>query len=309
MAFSVTSKVSSAVLVPALLLVIVLRFTARRSVKEVLLGLLLFAGVVGAVAVLVHLPVGLVDSLDYMLRFQSQHDAEGHLITVAGTAYVFPPWWSNLWFTVEGMGLAPVVVLLAGGAASVFSPLLVKGRWALLVVLAAAIGCLWLFYLVISDVALGHYYYAWVWLFCVAAGIGVDVLLRSKSVRIVTEITRIAGVLLLALAVACGAFASTVIAGQRASGMALVLRELADEGIAAGDVYVAGMAEWEYVYQLEGRQTLDMNDPDIVAFALKDQVRFPLDPALTALLEARASELDRSTIDDVTLYIVRASED
>lgn len=319
MAFSVTSKVSSAVLIPALLLIIALPCTmrlgtVRRSVKEVLLGLLLFGGVLGAVAVVVYFPVGLFDSIDYMLRFQSQHDVEGHLITVAGTAYYFPPWWSNLWFSVEGMGVAPVVVLLAGGVASVFSPLVDRTRWALIAVLATAIGCLWLFYLVISDVALGHYYYAWVWLFCVAAGLGVDVLLRPRANQSgswprAIQFARVAGVLLLALAVACGAYASTVIAQQRASGMALVLPELEQEGIDAGDVYVAGMAEWEYVYQLDGRQTLDLNDPEIVAFALKDQVRFPLDPALTALLEARASELDRYTIDDVTLYLVRAAED
>ncbi|QJU53493.1 glycosyltransferase family 39 protein [Herbiconiux sp. KACC 21604] len=299
MAFSVTSKVSSAVLIPVLLVFVALRRPWRRG----LAGLALFCGVGAVVGLLVYLPVGLFDSVRYMLDFQSQHDATGHLIAVAGVAYTFPPWWSNLWFWFDGMGVVPVLVVLVGTVASVFSR-----RWALLGMLGSAIALLLVFYLLVSDVALGHYYYAWVWLFCAAAGVGVAELLRPKTSRVLLSVTRIGAVLLLAVAVVCGVWTSAVIAGQRASGMALVLPELESLGIDEGDIYVAGMAPWEFVYPIEGRWTTELDDPDIVAFALKDQVRFPLDAALTAELEERAGELDRFTIDDVTLYVVKEAE-
>jgi hypothetical protein len=86
--------------------------------------------------------------------------------------------------------------------------------------------------------------------------------------------------------------------------MALVLPELEEREIDAGDVLVAGMIGWEYEPYLEGRQTLDAGDPDIVAVATKESLRFPIDPAVTALLDAEAGAYEKVVVDDVTLYIL-----
>ncbi|GAA2242125.1 glycosyltransferase family 39 protein [Herbiconiux moechotypicola] len=300
MALSVTSKVSSAVLVPALLLVVVL----RRRLVPVLLGIGLMAVVGLAVAVAVYWPVGLGDSIAYMVRYQSEHDLQGHLTTVAGVAYQFPPWWSNLWFWFDGMGVLPVLVLLAGSIASLWSR-----RWALLGVMAAAVGGLWLFHLVIADVSLSHYYYAWVWPFCVTAGAGIGALFAVGRRRTTRAVAHGTAAVILTAALVCGVYTSAVVAQERASGMALVLGVLNDRGLGAGSVYVGGMAEWEYTYLLGGRQSTDPDDPAVVAFALKDQVRFPLDPALVARLDEHPETFERLEIDDVTLYLVRADED
>ncbi|MDO9396069.1 MAG: glycosyltransferase family 39 protein [Herbiconiux sp.] len=302
MAFSVTSKVSSAVMLPAIALLIVLapdargRRSGRRWARSVA-GLVLFGAVFAAVVLLVYLPVGFGTAVGYMLEYQSVHDAQGHLVTVAGAAYVYPPWWANLWYSLDGMGVPATVVLVSFGVAALFSR-----RWALLAVLGTALAGLLVFYLAVSNVALNHYYYAWVWLLCAAAGIGVSTLLRAGPTRGRRILGRVTAVALLAVALAAAVYTSVQIAAVRPSGMQLVLPELERLGIDGGDILVAGMAEWEYTYVLDERETVDPTDPDIVAYATKDEVRFPLDPTWLAAFEARGP-VRTIVIDDVTLRV------
>jgi hypothetical protein len=299
MALSVTSKVSTAVMIPAILILPLL----EKRVRDALLGALVFIGVFCVVFVLVYLPMGIRSAIVYMLQFQAEHNADGHLVVVAGVATTNPPWWANLLFSVEGIGIAATVVLLGGTIAAFW-----RRPAALTIYLTVGIGLLWAFYLVFSSVALPHYYYVWVWLFCALAGIGLSVLIRAKRTPRRTLITRILAAAMIALALVCAIWTSVAIANERAMGMALVVPTLDERGVDQGEILVSGMAGWEFSPYLEHRETTDLANPDIVAIAMKDSERFPEAPELKALLEAHADEYDRVVLDDVTLYIARDAE-
>ncbi len=299
MALSVTSKVSTAVMIPAILL---LPLLANR-IRDTILGAVVFVAVFGVVFVVAYLPMGIRSAISYMLQMQSEHNAAGHLVVVAGVATSFPPWWANLLFSVEGMGIAASVVLVTGTVAAFFRR---PPGLALPLYVGAALALLLVFYLFVSTVALTHYYYAWVWLLCVLAGIGVSVLLGRRRSSVATVLTRVLAGLLIALGVVCAVWTSVAIANERAEGMALVLPALDELGVDvdSGEVLVSGMADWEYLPYLDGRQTVDAADPDIVAVAVKDSLRFPETPEVEAFLDSNAGELDEIVIDDVTLYVL-----
>ncbi|MCS5713216.1 hypothetical protein NVV95_01480 [Herbiconiux sp. CPCC 205716] len=290
MALSVTSKVSTAVMIPAILL---LPLLARRVV-DALLGSLVFLAVFGVVAALLYLPMGIRSAVSYMLQMQSEHNAAGHLVVVAGVATTRPPWWTNLLYSVDGMGIAATVVLVVG---------LLAAFWlrppALTLYVAAGMVLLLAFHLFASRVMLSHYYYAWVWPACVLAGIGVSVLLASR-----VRLLRLLAAALVVLAIGSALWVSVVIANERATGMALVLPALEAEGVPDGDVLVGGMAPWEYTTYLDGHWTTDPNDPDIVAVATRESERFPVDPGVEAVIGADADDDEVLELDDVTLYIL-----
>ncbi|WFR68529.1 hypothetical protein P9139_10510 [Curtobacterium flaccumfaciens] len=115
LAASVTSKVTTAVLVVALVAVPLL---FRRW-----LGMLV-AAVVAAVSfaivfVLVYLPVGGLGAIEYMLRFQGAHNTDGHEISVLGATYTRAPWWSNGVYLAQGVGWPFLVVVVIGVLAAV----------------------------------------------------------------------------------------------------------------------------------------------------------------------------------------------
>ncbi|GLK18702.1 hypothetical protein [Herbiconiux flava] len=288
MAFSVTSKVSTAVMIPAILL---LPLLARR-VRDAVIGAVVFVAVFGVVAVGLYLPMGIRSAVTYMLQMQSEHNAAGHLVVVAGVATTDPPWWTNLLYSVEGMGIAASAVLVVG---------LIAAFWlrppALTLYVFGGMALLLVFHLFVSRVMLSHYYYVWVWPACVLAGIGVAVLLASR-----VRLLRLLAGLLVVVAVGSSLWVSAVIANERAVGVALVLPSLEAEGVPDGDVLVGGMAPWEYSTYLEGHWTTDPADPDIVAVATKESLRFPVDPAVEAVVDDDAAE--ELVLDDVTLYIL-----
>lgn len=288
MALSVTSKVSTAVMIPAILL---LPLLARR-VADAVVGAIVFVAVLGVVAVLLYLPMGLRSGVSYMLQMQSEHNAAGHLVVVAGVATTDPPWWTNLLYSVEGMGIAASAVLVIG---------LVAAFWlrppALTLYVFGGMAFLLVFHLFVSRVMLSHYYYAWVWPACVLAGIGVSVLLASRA-----RLLRLLAGALVVVAIGSALWVSVVIANERAVGMALVLPSLDAEGVPEGDVLVGGMAPWEYTTYLDGHWTTDPADPDIVAVATRESLRFPVEPAVEAVIDGETAEV--LELDDVTLYIL-----
>jgi hypothetical protein len=309
MGLSVTSKVPSAVMIPAILLLPLLERAARpaRRVRAVVLGGIVYSAIVAAVVVLVYLPAGVRHSIVAMVRFQLAHRDAGHLVVVAGAATTHPPWWANLLFAVEGMGVATTVVLAVGAVAAFL------GRPRTLpVFLATAVLLEWVFQLVVSSVALPHYYYAWVWLFCALFGVGTAKLLRigaragpNRAARTVARALVVASVV---VALGAAVWTTVAISGERARDMALVLPTLDRLGVGSGGILVAGMADWEYAPYLGGRQVTTPATPGIVAVATKESVRFPIDPAVRALLDAPGSRFLRLDLDDVTLYIDQGAE-
>jgi energy-converting hydrogenase Eha subunit A len=301
MGLSVTSKISSVVIVPAILLLPLLARDRplRTRFRDTLLGGVVFGAVFAVVFVVMYLPLGIRSALTYMIEFQATHDALGHLVVVAGVPEQFPPWWANLLFTVDGMGIAAVVVLAIGTVASLWA-----NRLELVLYLGAAVALLWIFYLGISKVALPYYYYAWVWLFCALAGIGICWLLGVRRSRVATIATRLLGGVLILLAVISGVYSSIAIWNERAAGLALVVPALDELGVDDGDILVTGMANWEYTEYLDDRQTTDAADPDVVAVVSKDSLRFPPDPAVTEFLDENAGDLTVEKLDDVTLYVL-----
>ncbi|MFB2599288.1 glycosyltransferase family 39 protein [Herbiconiux sp. P17] len=308
MALSVTSKVSTVVLLPAILLLPLL----EKRWRDTILGGIGYLAVFAAVFVVVYLPLGLVSSVRYMLEYQWAHAETGHSVVVAGVVTSTPPWWANLLFSVEGMGIAASIVLGVGAVAAFFGQ-----RIRLPLFLGSAVVLLWIFYLGISTVALKHYYYAWVWLFCALAGIGIAALIgrptdapggvRARS-RPALLATRAVAAALIALAVVSGFGASAAVAAIRPSGVALVAPALAERGVTDGRIFAAGLAPWEYIPYFEERHTTDPADPDITVYAVKQSPRFPVDPSVKALLADHASEFDVVVLDDVTLYIHRSAE-
>ncbi|PPG88278.1 hypothetical protein C5C00_12205 [Rathayibacter rathayi] len=129
-------------------------------------------------AVLAYLPLHPVEAIRYLLDFPSEHNADGHLTEVVGFAYVFPPWWANLWVMLAGIGPVALAVLLLGTLLALLAP---RCR-ALVLYLGDATLLLLVFHLVISAVALPHYYAAWAWLLCALAGIGIAEALRGGMV-------------------------------------------------------------------------------------------------------------------------------
>ncbi|PPH99970.1 hypothetical protein C5C56_08155 [Rathayibacter sp. AY1D1] len=293
LALSVTSKLTTAVLAPVLLLPLLWSGSRARALRG---GLALSVAFV-VTGVLAYLPVHPVEAIRYLLEFQSEHNADGHLIEVAGTAYVFPPWWANLWFMVVGIGPAALAVLLLGTLLALLAP----RRRALVLYLGAATLLLLVFHLAISSVALPHYYAAWAWLLCALAGVGIAEALRGGIV-LPAPLARGVGAVLLAVSLVIAIATSAGIAQERPTGIARVADVLRERGLDGGLVLAQGMSSGVYVPYIGDRVTTDPSSAGIVAIAIERSARFPVDPRVYAYLESARPETVR--LDDLTLVLV-----
>jgi hypothetical protein len=301
MALSVTSKVSTAILLPALLL---LPLLAKR-VKDTLIGGAVFLVVFAVTCVVLYAPMGIRSALTYMLEMQSDHAAAGHSVVIAGVVYQHPPWWANLVLSVDGMGVVATLVLVLGAAAAFW-----RRPVGLTVYLAGGVALLLFFYVVVSSIALTHYYYSWVWFLCALAGVGLSMLLsRTGSRRVQVAKASVAAIMLIG-AVAAGVWTTVAISHERPSGVALVIPELERLDATEGSILVGGLAQWEYIPYFDGRHTTTTTatttgaGADIVAVAVKDSVRFPLSDEVQAFLAEHEDSLREITLDDVRLYVL-----
>ncbi|WP_424468089.1 hypothetical protein [Pseudoclavibacter helvolus] len=126
----------------------------------------IFVAVLGASFVALYWPVDMVAAITYMLEMQSEHNEVGHMVAVAGEVTATPPWWSNLWYMLVGMGAPALVVVGVGSVAA----LVVARPSRLVLFLSTGLGALLAFHLFGSNVALSHYYTAWFWLMCDVSG-------------------------------------------------------------------------------------------------------------------------------------------
>ncbi|WP_162239011.1 MULTISPECIES: glycosyltransferase family 39 protein [unclassified Rathayibacter] len=288
-ALSVTSKLPTAMLAPVFLLPLIMVGSRRRALR----GFVAFSAAFVVSALLLYLPVHPVEAIRYLLEFQSEHNAGGHLIDVAGRAYQYPPWWANLWFTAAGMGPFAVTILVIGCVLALFAP----RQRALVLYLGSATALLLVFHVLISSVALPHYYGAWAWLLCAIAGVGIAEALRG---RLVVPFARPLGALLLAASVVVAVATTAGIAQERPTGIARVPEALHERGLDEGLILVQGMSSGRYSPYIGDRVTTDPAAPGIVAIAIQRSARFPVVPEVEAYLETDPATVQ---LDGLTLVL------
>lgn len=302
MGLAITSKVSTAVVLVGFVVLLGAGRPVLRTVRDVAL----FVLALGVTAVVLYLPMGLPDAVSYMLQMQAEHNATGHLMTVAGITSPFPPWWANLWFMVEGIGVPTTIVLAIGLLAAV-----IVGRPRRLVLfVGTALAALLVFHLFASNVSLPHYYYAWFWMLAVLAGVGLAGLLRPGPRGALVLAGRVVGILTLLVVVVIAARLSVYTWQERPQGMALVKGALEEDPAPDGDVLVAGMAPSEYDPYFEADEIVGdpslVDGADIRAIVLKHSPRFGIDPRVQAFVDQAQPGVRLEQLDDTFVYILDA---
>jgi len=286
MALSVTSKVSTVWVLPAFLILPIL----WRRWQQLLIGGGIFIAAFTVVFALVYAPVGIVDAITYMLQFQAEHDAAGHIVDVAGHTYQFPPWWAGLWFALQGVGkLVALALTVSVLAAFVNRP----GR--LVVFLTVGLAGLLVFYLGISNVALGFYYYAWIWFVVVLAAIGVRTLLRERWFGTTVGIVVLLSVLLVSarLSLTTWHYERTSI-GRVPAYLASIGRD--------GDVFTADVNTAILNPYFRDNAKIEGPGPyDAIIIGRSDGI--PTNPDLATALAGAKDELKVVHIDDITIYL------
>ncbi|WP_181028414.1 glycosyltransferase family 39 protein [Pseudoclavibacter sp. RFBA6] len=301
MGAAVTSKVSAAIFLVAFL---VLAFV-RRPVWRILRDVAIFVAALGGTFVALYSPVDMVAAITYMLEMQSEHNTVGHMVAVAGEVTASPPWWSNLWYMLVGMG-APALVLVGVGSVAA----LVVGRPSRLVLfLGTGLAGLLAFHLVGSNVALSHYYTAWFWLMCALAGIGVAALLAPGNRDRVTGVGRGVGVVALVLALGVSAGMTAYVANDRPRGAALVQEALALDPAIDGSILVAAMPGHQYGPYWADLAVTSLDElavRDVRAIVIGDDARFQPDERITEFVDAHRAEIRIVQLDDAELIILDA---
>lgn len=119
--------------------------------------LLLSGAIAAGVFVACYLPFDdLPGRIRYLLRFQTEHSANGHLVGFAGRVAIHPPWWTNFWFAQHSLGLSLSIVLSATAAVA-----LLARRGPLVGWLAASLAGPVLFHCLYAGVTLSYYWTLW----------------------------------------------------------------------------------------------------------------------------------------------------
>lgn len=319
LAFAVTSKVTPAVLVGAL----VAMPLVHRRWWDVLSG-----GIVAAIGfavtfVALYQPVGLVHAIRYMLAFQTQHDADGHLVQLAGRSYAVAPWWANLYLMAQGVTPVLLVVLVVG----VIAALVVRpGR--LVVVLAVAVAVLALF-LCTARVALAHYYDIWMPFVIALAAIGYTALWQlarggsgpaDERTGPADERTgpaddrpgRVARTALSAVVVV--ALAATVVpvvqeavrvAQTRPAGVAVLQQELDAHGASGVVLFTAyGSPQWKPYFL--GKAVSDPVPGRYGSIVQGSDVRFPVPATVRVFLREHRADLTAFRVDGLRVWVPRS---
>ncbi|WP_188940644.1 ArnT family glycosyltransferase [Nakamurella endophytica] len=285
---SVTSKVTTVVLVPVLLIAALAARPSRRTAGQA--GL--FAAAAAAVVVVTYLPApGFLGQAVAMLRYQSAHSSRGHMVVVAGTVTPRPPWWANLYWMWEGLGVAATIALAIGLVLLAVQ----RGRpTAVTALVAANLAALAVFLLAVSSVALQHYYYALVPEITVLAALGIgrplDIWLTRRTRPRPADSPQAGAVLrcaALAAVLATGVAAvglSVQTATQHPGGVKLAAEILAVEHVPPGPIVVAGFRPLEYQPYLPTAAGTFPTDRDTPAVAVIVQRGDPSTPPSAAVL-------------------------
>lgn len=291
LALSVTSKVTTAVLFPSILILVM----AARRWRRLAIDLGAYVGAFAVTFVLLYLPMRMVSAIRYMLAFQGAHDADGHPINLMGQVVAHPPWWTTLYFAYMGLGVAVAVLVVVAIAAAARSPARV-----LTVYVAANLALLMAFYLVVAKIALPYYYYVWTWALFVLAAIGVHGLWQRRGVR---SFASVIAVVLTAGLLGAGIPESRAVAIERPTGFALVPGVLRQHHL-DGVVLVTGYKQWAYQPFLSRVSSEPAVGGPFVAVAVNLASPLPTpDPRVVRIVRAHPSWFGHLRVDDVDLYL------
>lgn len=303
---SVTSKVTTAVLVVALLTVPVV-FGRWRAL---LIGAPIAAVTCAATAVLVYLPLGLVKPIATMIAFQSAHNGGGHRTTINGVVYQHPPWWADLAFMVNGIGWVMVVVLGTGVVAA-----LVIRPDRLVAVLGMATASLVLFSTVVAHVSLPHYYDVWMPFVIALAAVGYGRLARvadprrrvrrSGPARVWPGAMRVIATLLVGAAVVPAATLAGTVAAARPAGVALLGDELHEHGFPVANrvLFVRYGSTWGVYFR--GHGSAKPGDGAFGALAIGPDIRYPVTPEVRDFIAANRPRLVHFRVDYLDVWMLR----
>lgn len=312
---SVTSKVTTAVLVVALLAVPVL-FGRWRALA---IGAPVAAVAAAAVAVAVYLPLGLVGPLQRMIAFQTAHNGGGHRTTINGVVYLHAPWWADFAFMANGIGPVMVGVLALG----VLAALVVRPD-RLVAVLVIALASLMLFSTVVAHVALPHYYDVWMPFLIALAAVGYARLARAADPRrrwsdarptapghrrVGTTpagvVMRVVATVLVVAAVVPATTLATTIAAARPAGIALLGDHLRELGMPADHrvLFVKYGSTWGVYFR--GHASGKPAEGPFGALAIGPDIRYPVTPEVRSFLADNRDRLDHVRVDYLDVWVLR----
>ncbi|WIB59098.1 glycosyltransferase family 39 protein [Curtobacterium sp. MCLR17_007] len=315
---SVSSKVTTAVLVVALITVPIV----HRRWRALLIGAPLAAVASAAVVVLVYVPLGVVAPIQRMIAFQTAHNGGGHRTTINGVVYLHAPWWADFAFMANGIGWVMVAVLGVG----VLAALVVRPD-RLVVVLVVALAALMLFSTVVAHVALPHYYDVWMPFLVALAAVGYtrlarvadprrpraprrsasEVRLRARrpSVSTAGVVMRVVATALALAAVVPAATLASTIAAARPAGIALLGDALRAEGMPADHrvLFVKYGSTWGVYFR--GYASGKPEDGKFGALAIGPDIRYPVTPEVRSFLAENRDRLQHVRVDYLDVWVLR----
>jgi len=291
---SVTSKEVGVLLLPAF---VVLPFLHRRW-SALLGGTVAFATGFVVAFVVPYLPFGVVSTVREMIAFQAQHAADGHLVEIAGIITRRSPWWANAWYQWQGTGTLVCVVLGIGVLAAIA---LRPGRLVLWLGVAAA--PFLVFYMALSDVALGEYYIAWMPMVIAIAAIGIG---RLGSLPVRSSLRLVgwsAALAVVAIAAVPAVGLSVATATMRPVGVSRLPEVLAATGRGDGLVLVQRESPSAVAAFVGEHQTRDLNAGPFDLVVLGQDRRYPIDTSIPAYAAAHPDRVRVVHLDDVTVLV------
>lgn len=295
MAFSVTSKVTTAILVPALLLLVAL---STRHWRTLVVSCLTWTLTFAAIVIALYAPMGIGSAVGYMIEFQARHNATGHVVELAGHVYHVAPWWANFHFLWIGASALPLVVLAVG----MVSALALRPD-RLVAYLGSGLCLLVGFNVLVAKVALASYYYAWLPLAVLLASTGLG---RLATVGTRFRLAPALVVVLTALAVIPSWQLSQRISQLHPTGPALLPSLLADEDIPEGRLLFVSYPPGGAVPYIGQRGTMDLSQGPFAAIVVGRDPRFPVPEEIRALLETRSKDFKIHRLDDLTVFVPKA---
>jgi len=291
---SVTSKEIGVLLVPAF---VVLPLLFRRWWATLWGGGVFAIGFVAAVVV-PYLPFGVVSTVTDMIAFQRQHAEDGHLVEIAGIVTRHSPWWANLWYQWQGTGTLECVVLAVGVLAAF---LIRPGRLVLWLVVVAV--PFFVFFLGVSDVALGEYYLAWMPVLVALAAIGIGRLGSLRGPLWFRAVALAASMALVAAVGVSSARLSVVTWSLHPTGIGRLPEVLA--ATHREDAFVLAQRESpSAVAAFVGRnQTRDPHAGPFDLVVIGQDRRYPIDPGIPAFVEAHPDQVRVVRLDDVEVLV------